>query len=290
MPDAHTAVVHELIVRYLDAWTARVLHGARGVAYAQSGGGTGSPAPAVVRVFSEFADRLRGQRLMVLVACPDGEVDSVRAGLAATAAEAGLAPDVMSLVVAAGPSLVPLIHEADRAPVFAYLDRRGVDPDAAATLGALAGHRGLEVLVRGPAADLSGWAWRAAVELVGRDGAAETVGFAAADERALGVFKGELWALDEYAGIRYRDPGDPERTLVDISLRPPLGPLRRAVCAHLAGGPRTLTQLRAHALTATIYRADDVARAVTELEQARTVLREPAGGRLTPATVVRLAA
>jgi hypothetical protein len=289
MPDAHTAVVHELIVRYLDAWTARALHGGRGVAYAQSGGGTDSPAPAVVRVFSEFADRLRGQRLTVLVACPDGDVEGVRAGLSATAADAGLAPDVMSLVVAAGSSLVPL-EGVERAAVFAYVDRRGVSADADATLAALAAHRGLEVLVRGPAADLSGWPWHAAVELVGRDGVAETVGFGAGDERALGVFKGELWALDEYAGIRFRDPGDPERTLVDISLRPPLGPLRRAVCAHLAGGARTLAQLRAHALAATIYRADDVARAVTELEQGGTVLREPPGGRLTPATVVRLAA
>ncbi|MFC7480859.1 hypothetical protein ACFQX7_13690 [Luedemannella flava] len=191
----------------------------------------------------------------------------------------------MRLTVTAGPS--PVLMES--ASVFAYLDHHGEEPPTAATLGTLAGRRGLEVLVRGPAVALDAWPWRAAVELVARDASAETVSFAAGDERALAVFKDELWALDEYAGIRYRDPGDAEGTLLDISLRPALGPLRRAVCGHLGGGARTLAQLRAWALTGTIYRADDVTRAVTELHHSGAVLRQPVGGRLTAATMLSLA-
>ena len=143
--------------------------------------------------------------------------------------------------------------------------------------------------MRGPAVALDAWPWRAAVDLVDRAGSVETVSFGAHDERALTVFKDELWALDEYAGIRFRDPGDPRRTPLDISLNPALGPLRRAVCARLGEGPLTLDELRAWALGATIYRADDVTRAVTELHHNGTVRRDPPGGRLTLATTLSLA-
>src|SRR5205823_2604987 len=72
-----------------------------------------------------------------------------------------------------------------------------------------------------------------AVELVAEDGTAEVLVFATADSRHLATFKNELWAVDEFAGIRYRDPRDAERTLVDISLTPQLLPLRRALLAEL---------------------------------------------------------
>ncbi|GAA1768734.1 hypothetical protein [Luedemannella helvata] len=283
MADFHATVVHELLVRYLDAWTARALHGARAVAYAQlsaTGDDAAGAALAAVRVFAEFADRARGQAMTVRVACPDdATAGRVRAALAAEA------PADVTIDVSARSQ--PVLD--DNANVFAYLDHRGEEPPTAATLAALGERRGLEVLVRGPAVALDAWAWWASVDLVDRTGSVETVSFGAGDERALTVFKDELWALDEYAGIRYVDPGDPERTPLDISLRPALGPLRRAVCARLGEGPLTLGALRTWALGATIYRADDVTRAATELHHNGTVRRDPPGGRLTLATVLSLA-
>jgi hypothetical protein len=145
------------------------------------------------------------------------------------------------------------------------------------------------VLVRGPATALDRWESRAAVELVARDGTAETLSFGTSDERALAVFKDELWALDEYAGIRYRDPGDPDETLLDISLRPPLGPLRRLLAAQLGDEPVTFAQLRDWAVANTIFRADDVTRAVTDMCHGGLVERSPTGGRLGAATELRLA-
>src|SRR5258708_4643109 len=69
--------------------------------------------------------------------------------------------------------------------------------------------------------------------------------FATSSAKSLEAFKNCLWAVDEYAGVRYRDPGDPEGHLMDISLRPDPGPLRRELLAHLdaAGGCR-VTELR----------------------------------------------
>jgi hypothetical protein len=289
MPGAHTVVVHELLVRYLDAWTARAAHSARAVAYAQFSAGTEATAGvddaagaalAALRVFGEFADRASGRLTVSVTVADDDAVERVRAALTAGAREAGVAPDVVRLDVSAGSDVV-----LDKgAHVFAYLDQRGQRPTTVP-----AARRGLEVLVRGPAAALDRWEWRATVELVGRDGGAETLSFGASDERALGVFKDELWALDEYAGIRYRDPGDPEGTLLDISLRPQLGPLRRLLSAQLGDEPVTFAQLRDWAVAHTIFRADDVTRAVTDLCHSGSVERTPAGGRLGAATELRLA-
>jgi hypothetical protein len=50
-----------------------------------------------------------------------------------------------------------------------------------------------------------------------------------------------------------------------------------------------VTELRAFALTRTLYRAGDVPRALASLVSRGTVVREPERGRLTGATRVRLA-
>src|SRR5439155_4047718 len=73
-----------------------------------------------------------------------------------------------------------------------------------------------------------------AVELVAEDGSADLLVFATGDSKHLATFKNELWSVDEFAGIRYRDPRDAEGILVDISLTPQLLPLRRALHAELA--------------------------------------------------------
>jgi hypothetical protein len=99
--------------------------------------------------------------------------------------------------------------------------------------------------------------------------------------KSLEAFKETLWAADEFAGVRYRDPGDPERHLIDISLNPHPGPLRRRLLQHLgAVGAATVTELRTYALTETVYRAADATRVVQGLIAAGSVAREPEHGRL----------
>lgn len=57
-PDPHTAVMRELLVRYLDAWTPAVLRSHRRATYVAAG--RDDFAGYALRVFGEFADRLAG--------------------------------------------------------------------------------------------------------------------------------------------------------------------------------------------------------------------------------------
>src|SRR5690606_5836052 len=153
--------------------------------------------------------------------------------------------------------VVPALQQADAAgmPIFAFLGG-AVDPDE---LGAVAASRSTEVLAAVPAAvpaaplvtrlvtaiQKAGLDQPASVELVDPGGVAELLIFATSAEKALERFKDELWALDEYAGIRYRDPSDSEQTLLDISLQPNLRPLRRALLARVSqDGGGSLADLR----------------------------------------------
>jgi three-Cys-motif partner protein len=122
----------------------------------------------------------------------------------------------------------------------------------------------------------------AAVELVADPEAdGELLIYATTSGKSLEGFKEALWAADEYAGVRYRDPGDPERHLIDISLTPHPGPLRRELLAHLATvGECTVTDLRTYALTETVYRSADATRVLGTLLTAGAVNREPEHGRL----------
>jgi hypothetical protein len=99
--------------------------------------------------------------------------------------------------------------------------------------------------------------------------------------KSLEAFKNALWAVDEYAGVRYRDPRDPEGHLLDISLSPHPGPLRRELLAHLAAeGECSVTELRRFTLTNTVYRAADTVRVLNALLAAGAVSRSPERGRL----------
>ncbi|MFP5369455.1 MAG: hypothetical protein ACLGI3_01710, partial [Actinomycetes bacterium] len=107
--------------------------------------------------------------------------------------------------------------------------------------------------------------------------------------KGLEAFKNALWAVDEYAGVRYRDPRDPEGHLLDISLSPHPGPLRRELLAHLrSAGARTVTELRQFTLTQTVYRASDTVRVLNALLSAGTVTRTPDRGRLGGDVVIAL--
>jgi hypothetical protein len=272
--DPHTAVKQELLVRYLDFWVPAALHSARGASYLDRSGY--GPA-AAVRVVAEFADLLVGRQLTMLVAGhppPDPGLPGLRL--------APLPDDLAGALSGRG-----------RAPVLAHLDGPA-PPEVYAALGSA---RDGELLVVTPPAPgdpraelyAAGFGQVAAVELVDGSGAAQLLRFATSDPRSLERFKDEQWAVDRYAGIRYRDPADPGAAPLDISLEPHPGPLRRALLAQLsAGGPRTLSQLREHALTRTLYRPADVNRALSPLLARGALAREPDRGRLTGTTLLRL--
>jgi hypothetical protein len=133
----------------------------------------------------------------------------------------------------------------------------------------------------------AGFPLAAAVELVDGD-EGQLLVFATGLGKSLEGFKETLWAVDEYAGVRYRDPGDPERHLIDISLNPHPGPLRRELLSHLqAVSAATVTELRTFALTETVYRAVDASRVLQALLTAGAVSREPEHGRLGGDVVIR---
>lgn len=277
-------------MRYLDAWTPGALHGARGATfgYGWATAPDEATAEAALRVFAEFADRLRGRRLsMVLVGpAPGGLADR----LAAVQAELGTPPE-LGVHTVEGPldERLPAALKAAGAagaPLLAFLD--GAGP---ASLTAAGSGKPAEVLLlsgTGGALPVPPMPLTAHVELVNTSGA-QLVTFATTAGKGLEAFKNALWAVDEYAGVRYRDPRDPEGHLLDISLSPHPGPLRRELLAHLgAAGARTVTELRQFTLTQTVYRASDTVRVLNALLAAGTVTRAPERGRLGGDVVIAL--
>ncbi|HVV24423.1 MAG TPA: hypothetical protein VHF06_33630 [Pseudonocardiaceae bacterium] len=275
--DPHLAVKRELLVRYLDAWTPVVLRSHRGATFVTTGGPFVADA---FRVFGESADRLDGGHLaMVVVGAADSALPPAGLSVRSVADPADVTVD--------GPALAHLdivdggLGEADAWRLVTVLGR-GKAREVLLTLpatGRAAGH-----VERLAAAGLS---CAVAVELVADDGRAQLVVFATGDSKRLTTFKNELWAADEFAGIRYRDPHDTEHALVDISLTPQLLPLRRVLLAELRRRGRcTVADLQRHTLLETIYRPADAVGALTSAASAGAVTREPEKGRLTPRTVV----
>jgi hypothetical protein len=301
---AHTAVKRELLVRYLDAWAPAALHGARKatfvLAYAVA---ADDSAVAALRVFGEFADLLARHKLTVIVLAPDS--DGLAGPLDAVRQELGAPPGL-----AVRPVIGPLdaVHDELAATggtagaVLAYLDTAGGAPPSLDTVTAVARSKAGEVLVTmdplaPPEIDTYRRALRKAgfqhvthVELVDTAGAAQLLVYATTSARNAERFKDALWAVDEYAGVRYRDPRDREHSLLDISLSPSLGPLRRALLDRVAQvGECTAADLREYTVTETVYRAADATKALTALAGAGAVTREPSKGRLTPETRIRRA-
>jgi hypothetical protein len=295
-------VKRELLVRYLDSWVPAALHGSRRATYLD-GYATGASAEAVLQVFSEFTDLLARHALAVVLVGADAtaltaEVAQVRGRVPTPAGVS------VQLVPRPAGGRLPVISVPAGSPMLAYLDATAGQepPDVGAVAGLLAAGRAEALLVL-DAADSgdraeehraalhqTGKALVTCVEMVSGDGRAELLYFATASAQRLEVFKDALWAVDEYAGVRYRDPRDPGQALLDISLTPHPGPLRRALLGHLgAAGMRTVAELRRYALTETVYRAADVARALTALVAAGTVSRDPAKGRLTAEAHITLA-
>jgi hypothetical protein len=181
-------------------------------------------------------------------------------------------------------------------PVLAHLDVMDnvlTESDAWHVVETLASGKAREVLLTLPAGDYHerlhtlGLKCVVAVELVDDNGREQLLVFATGDSKHLGTFKNELWAADEFAGIRFRDPRDPEHALVEIALTPQLLPLRRLLLAELERrGTCTVADLQQYTLLETIYRPADAIGALTSAATAGAISRTPEKGRLTPRTVV----
>ena len=260
---AHTAVKHELLVRYLDAWTPAALHRHKRAVYVSWADVAG--AETALRVFAEFADIVEDRPVTMLVPATI-RLDQLTP-----------VPGVIVSVVD-GALTVP----AKGASVLGWFDGCG-DSSAVSTVVAVAG---AEVMVAGPPVDAC---LACRVELVDASGQAELMTFATASEKSLERFKEELWALDEYAGIQFRDPADVQGELSDISAVAHLGPLRRMMLRHLtgAGNGLSVADLRTWTLHETVFRASDATRAVQALLSANTVTRDPPNGRISADTVIR---
>lgn len=260
MSAPHRAVKHELLVRYLDAWASVALRGGRPACFVARC----DPAllGAAVRVFAEFADLLRRHPLRVLVL--GGAVDP------AWPAVPGLSVEAVSFL----PTL--------SGPVFAFFEGQPGDEFAkvaSAKLGSAL------IITDAPIDGVNGASVGCRADLVAADGSTEKLLFTAGTEKALEKFKDELWALDEFAGIRLRDPGDP--TLLDIAVRPNIGPLRRMLAAELHhSGPQSVGALRAWTQRSSIYRTTDANTALQAMLAAGDCRREPAAGRLTTTTMI----
>ena len=263
---AHTAVKHELLVRYLDAWTPAAVHRHRAAVFIGWAGLDG--ALTALRVFGEFADILAEQPMTMLIPTTVSTADlPATAGVVVSAVE------------------TPAVKAKKGTSVFGWFDQRDL-----AEVSTVAGVAGAEVLVAAPAAEPLelGLPLTCRVELVDGAGAAELLVFGTAAEKSLERFKEELWALDEYAGIQFRDPADDEGGLSDISAVAHLGPLRRTLLRHLsAGDAMTVASLRSWTLHETVFRAGDATRAVQALLTAGSVTRDPPNGRLSADTLIK---
>jgi hypothetical protein len=305
----HAAVKRELLVRLLDAWLPQALHGTRRATYLDAYA-TAASVEAALGVLAEFPDLLARRRLSVVLSAADGDDPALTGEVAHLQRRLSTPAGVSLQIVPRGPGgRLPELTPSG-GPLLGYLDAAaagstpaaeevaalvcGAPEQALVALDAAAlGDRAADAVegyrrALGGAGPARSGSRVACVELVAADGRAEILLFRTTP-RGLEAFKDALWAVDEYAGVRYRDPRDPSHALLDISLRPHPGPLRRALLGHLAEqGHRTVADLRQYALAETVYRAADVVPALTSMVAAGTVRREPERGRLTADAVISL--
>ena len=295
---AITTVKRELLVRYLEAWAPAALHRARRVVYAHgyADADGGAAVEAAMRVLGEQSDLVRGRELTMVATGDDLAAISPR--LAAIQKESGAGAGLAVHTISGGTDGRLAVGlkaiGATRVPVLGYLDASSSSSVAPATVAALTAGKPAEVMLvlpPGSKADSfrTGWPLFTQVELAVSDEPGELLVFGATAGKSLEGFKEALWSVDEFAGVRYRDPGDPDRHLIDISLTPHPGPLRREILAFLGRvGSASVTDLRTFALTETVYRAADATRVLHTLVDAGTVTREPSSGRLGGDVVITL--
>jgi hypothetical protein len=303
-------VTRELLVRYLDTWTPAALHAGKRATFVLAGTDLG--ADDALRVFAEFDDLLRTRTLTFVVLSPSSWSSSMPAGSLPAGlivhALIGSADDLLdAALAAAGAAGAPLLvcAQSDSPPVRAAKAGRPVELLSLLPAGTWPAQR--SALIE------AGFPLTAGVELVGTgasliaspageslvaSGAGESlvasgellVAFASGKANSLEAFKNALWSVDEYAGVRYRDPTDPDGHLLDISLDPHPGPLRRALLGRLAEGPLTVTELKRFTMTETIYRPADATRVLSALLHAGAVATNTGQSRLAGDVTLRRAA
>jgi hypothetical protein len=307
-------VTRELLVRYLDVWTPAALHSAKRVTFAYAWSASDDDAgpddtadartaaeahidaaEAALRGLAEFDDLLRARRLTYVIVGPDpgvgAHLERVQADLETPANLAVHAvvgqPDQLlaPALAAAGAAGAPLLVCAHADTPIAGLHAAGRPVEQITVLPPGDWVRQRNAL-RG-----NGFTLTTGVEFLAGNGDSSLVSLAADRANSVDAFKNALWSVDEYAGVRYRDPNDPDGHLQDISLEPHPGPLRRALLNQLdSTGPQTVTQLRHFALTETMYRASDATRVISALRHAGTVTSDAPHGRLSGDAVVARAA
>ncbi|GIE88684.1 hypothetical protein [Actinoplanes regularis] len=287
-----TTVKRELLIRHLEAWAPAALHrGRRAIylhGYADVDGGV--TAEAAVRVLADLPDLARGRELSMVAVGDDMTTVTDRLGEVQQQAGAGAGLSVLGIGGGTGARVGVALQAAGatRVPLLGFLDAgTESEPPAVPTVAALAAGRPAEVLLvlppGTPAAPYrdAGFPLLTAAELATGEEPGQVVVFATGSGKSLESFKEALWAVDEFAGVRFRDPGDPERHPIDISLQPHPGPLRREILAYLAEvGPATVSDLRTFTLTETVYRAADANRVLHLMLDAGVVARRPEHGRL----------
>ncbi|MEV4345832.1 hypothetical protein AB0J83_15275 [Actinoplanes sp. NPDC049596] len=286
MSNAEIATVkRELLVRHLEAWAPAALHRARRVVYAHgyADADGGLAVAAAARVLADQTGYVRGRELS-MVATGAADLSGLAFPVHAVAGDTdGMLPVALKAI------------GATRVPLLGYLDgaAAGVAPAPATVAALTAGKPAEALLVLPPGTDADpyrvGWPLFTQVELAVSDEPGELLIFATTTGKSLEGFKEALWAVDEFAGVRYRDPGDPDRHLIDISLSPHPGPLRRELLAFLSRSTSaTVTELRTFTLTSTVYRAADATRVLHTLIDSGAVSRSPEHGRLGGDVVISL--
>lgn len=283
-------VLGELLARQLDTWLTGALRRSRRVTLALAyGGAVGGDAETVLRSVGQAATRVRGHRLTVVVLGGDADLPARLGPVGAT-----LPAEVTVHAVPGDPGRLPVVLKAAGAagaPVLAALhDPAGTDLVGPAARAVAATGRPAEMLLAagvGVRAELTaaGFPLVGEVETVSTDDATpQRYALGTGSDRSLEAFKEALWRVGATAGLRYRDVGGVTRALEPEPDPAPLVALLRAEL--IRSGPRTVTELRRHALTATAYRATDAVRALTALLATGAVRRVPADGRLAGDVVI----
>ncbi|MFI1994416.1 hypothetical protein [Actinoplanes sp. NPDC020271] len=283
-----TTVKRELLIRHLEAWAPTALHRGRRAIYLHGYADVdaGASAEAAVRVLADLPDLARGRELSMVAVGDD--MTTITARLGEVQQQAGAGAGLSVLAIAAPVAVALRAAGAKNVPTLGFLDAGSAsEPPAVTTVTALSAGRPAEVLLVLPPGSspdpyrAAGFPLVTAAELATGDEPGQVVVFLTGSGKSLEHFKEALWAVDEFAGVRLRDPGDPERHLIDISLQPHPGPLRREILAYLAGvGAATVSDLRTFTLTETVYRAADASRVLHLMLDARVVTRDPEHGRL----------
>ncbi|MFC9327003.1 three-Cys-motif partner protein TcmP [Kitasatospora sp. NPDC057015] len=111
--------------------------------------------------------------------------------------------------------------------------------------------------------------------------------FGTSHEKGVEKMKEAMWKVDTTTGVRYCDPKDPDQQVLELTLEPDTGPLRRILIEYLRSSPDgfTVAALQRFALLETVYRPAQVIPALTRLREEKRITTT-APGRIVRSTQV----